>query len=66
MSEEITIDVDELRDDLIDYFGSATPEYPVAYMDVIKVQNASPYELVQIAIENGFDLNNYKIYPLNR
>ena len=62
MSEEITIDVDELRSDLIDYFGSATPMYPVAFMDLINVENASPEELVQIAIQNGFDLNDYRVY----
>ena len=62
MDEEIIIDIDKLKDDLINYFGSATPMYPVAFMDVINVENASPEELVQIAIQNGFDLNDYRVY----
>lgn len=62
MDEEIIIDIDKLKDDLVNYFGSATPMYPVAFMDVINVENASPEELVQIAIQNGFDLNDYRVY----
>ena len=62
MDEEIIIDIDKLKDDLVNYFGSATPMYPVAFMDVINVEDASPEELVQIAIQNGFDLNDYRVY----
>ncbi len=62
----MNIDIEKLRDDLEDYFGSATPIYPIAYADVIKVQNASPCELVNIAINNGFDLNDYEDYSLSR
>lgn len=54
------IDFDRLRDDLIDYFGSALPIYPVSMMDLIEVENASDEELIQIALNNGFDLDNYK------
>ena len=55
------IDFELLRIDLINYFGSATSFYPNAYMDVINVQNATYEELIAIAIENNFDLNNYII-----
>ena len=54
------IDVDRLRSDLIDYFGSATPMYGVAFMDVIRVENASDEEVVRIALENGFNLYDYE------
>ena len=54
------IDYERLRKDLIDYFGSATPMFGVAYMDVIRVENASYQELIKIAIENGFDLSDYE------
>lgn len=62
----MNIDIEKLRDDLKDYFGSATPIYPIAYVDVIKVQNAIPNELVNIAINNGFDLSDYEDYSLSR
>ena len=55
------IDIEALRKDLIDYFGTATPFNPIAYMDVIKVEKATPNELIEIAIKNNFDLDNYKI-----
>lgn len=62
----MNIDYEKLREDLMDYFGSAMGLFPVAVMDVIRIENASNDELVQIARENGFDLNNYetKIFRL--
>lgn len=53
------IDYESLRKDLIDYFGSAMPLFPVAVMDVVKAERATEEELVEIAIQNGFDLSNY-------
>ena len=54
------IDFDRLREDLIDYFGTAMFNgFPVAVMDVTKVEMASNEQLIQIAYQNGFDLNNY-------
>ena len=53
------IDFEELRRDLMDYFGTATPMIPMAFMDVIDVENASEDKLIQIALDNGFDLDNY-------
>ena len=54
------IDFDRLREDLIDYFGTAMFNgFPVAVMDVTKVEMASNEQLIQIANQNGFDLNNY-------
>ena len=58
----MNIDYERLREDLKDYFGSATVIMPVAIMDVIRVENASEDELVQIAKQNGFDLSNYESY----
>lgn len=61
--EEINIDIERLRQDLIDYFGTATAVYPVAIMDVIEVENASNYKLIEIAKSNGFDINDYIVEP---
>lgn len=60
----MTIDIETLRKDLIDYFGTAMQFNPMAIMDLTKVENASPEELVEIAQDNNFDLNDYKISTL--
>ena len=54
------IDFELLRSDLLNYFGTAINFFPNATMDVIEVQNASYDELIRIAIENNFNLDNYK------
>lgn len=57
----MTIDIDTLRRDLIDYFGTAMMTNPVVMMELIKVEKATPEELVEIAEDNNFDLEDYKI-----
>ena len=58
---DIELDIESLRADLINYYGTATSFNPVAYMDLIKVEKATDEELIQIAIKNNMDLNNYII-----
>lgn len=53
------INIEELRKDLINYFGTAMQMYPVAMMELSQVEIASEEELINIAIKNGFNLNNY-------
>lgn len=56
------IDIERLRRDLIDYFGIAMYNgSPQAQILLSKVENASPNELISIAINNGFDINDYVI-----
>ena len=56
------IDIEKLRRDLIDYFGTAMYNgSPQAQILLSKVENASPNELISIAINNGFDINDYVI-----
>ena len=56
------IDYEQLRRDLIDYFGTAMfGGFSLAIMDLSKVENASNQELISIALQNNYDLNNYKI-----
>ncbi len=57
----MVIDIEKLRDDLIDYFGTAMGMFPMAIMDVSKVERASESELISIARKNGFDLSKYEI-----
>jgi hypothetical protein len=54
------IDFDRLREDLIDYFGTAMFNgFHAAVVDVTQVEMASNEQLIQIAQANGFNLNNY-------
>lgn len=54
------IDFERLREDLVDYFGTAMfAGFPVAVVDVTQVEMATNEQLIQIAQANGFDLNNY-------
>ena len=58
----MTIDIEALRRDLADYFGTAAfSGMPMAMMDLSRVENASPEELVRIAQKNGFDLTKYRV-----
>ena len=58
--EEINIEV--LRNDLINYFmGLAYVVSPVAFMNVAEVEKATLEELVEIAINNGFSIENYLV-----
>ena len=59
----ITIDVDELREDLREeclgaYFGGG---YGAALVEAVDVDNASPEELVQMALDKGLDLRRYQV-----
>ncbi len=58
----MNINFDKLRVDLIDYFGSAMGMFPVAMMDVSKVEQATEQELIKLAKQNGFDLRKYEEY----
>ena len=54
------LDIEKLREDLIDYFGTAMNSgYPMSMMDISRVERASASELIRIAKNNGFNLNDY-------
>ena len=56
------IDFDDLRHDLINYFGAATlTGFPSAYVDIENVKTADDKELLKTAIDNGFDLKSYRV-----
>ena len=47
---KVQIDVDKLREDMIDYYGSATfVGSPFAMGDVIAMEEASPTQLIRRA-----------------
>ena len=58
----MNIDIEKLRRDLIDYFGTAMARgFGMAVMDLSKVERASDEELINIALDCGFDLNDYVV-----
>ena len=57
----LEIDIEKLRKDLIDYFGTALNFNPLAVIDLTNIMNASAEELIDIALNNNFDLNSYVI-----
>ena len=65
---DITIDIDSLRNDLVDYFGTAKAKeyYPAATIDLVKLERASDEEIVRTAINNGFNLYDYEIKNKSR
>ncbi len=53
-------DFDKLRHDLTDYYGTAAfAGFPVAFMDVARMESASREELLREATKNGFNLDKY-------
>ena len=60
---EYEIDVNRLRRDMKDYYGTAMFNgFPMAVMDLSKVERLSDQELVELAQRNGVDLRKYIIY----
>ena len=57
---EYEIDISRLRRDLEDYYGTAMfSGFPMAVMDLPKVERMSAQELVELAQKNGIDLRKY-------
>ena len=56
------IDFEKLRSDLINYFGTAMSNgFPIAIIDLVDVERKTPRDLIDIAIKNGFNLEDYKL-----
>ena len=54
-------DDEKLRRDMRDYYGTAMFNgFPMAVMDLSKVERASNEELRQMARRNGVDMNKYR------
>ena len=59
---EYEIDISRLRRDLEDYYGTAMfSGFPMAVMDVSRVERMSAQELVELAQKNGVDLRKYVV-----
>ena len=54
------IDFERLRSDLRDYYGTAMfSGFPMAVMDLSKVERASDEDLLRIADKEGYNLTKY-------
>ena len=60
------IDIEKLRKDLINEFGTASSFSPNAMMDVINIENATAAELLNKINENNLDINDYIIDDCER
>lgn len=57
---EQNIDINTLRKDLIDYYGTASFNgFPAAVMDLSRIERMSDGELIRFALEKGVDLDKY-------
>ena len=55
------IDIERLRSDLIDYFGTGMMSGIGAFaINISIIERASYDKLIEIAINNNFNLENYK------
>lgn len=58
---EIEVDIDVLREYLLDYYGTATfSGFPAAVLDVVNIEQTDGYELCQIAERLGIDLRRFE------
>ena len=59
---EIEVDIDALREYLLDYCGTAMfSGFPAAVLDAIGIEQADGYELCQIAERLGIDLRRFEV-----
>lgn len=58
---EIEININHLRSNLINYFGTgAYAGMPAMMMDICDIEKASDKEIIQIAQRENFDLYKYQ------
>lgn len=59
---KIDVDVDQLRENLLDRAGSAAGvSFPAAMLDVVDIEDESPQELLARAEREGLDLRDYAV-----
>lgn len=59
---KIDVDVDQLREGLLDRAGSAAGVgFPAAMLDVMDIEDESPQELLSRAEQEGLDLRDFAV-----
>lgn len=57
----IGMDLERLRKDIIDYYGTAIfSGFPMAMMDLADIERMTEVKLVKTAKELGFDMSKYE------
>lgn len=60
---KIEVDVDQLRESLLDRAGSAAGVgFPAAMLDVVDIEDESPQELLARAEREGLNLRDFAVY----
>lgn len=59
--DEKSLDIKRLKEDLVDYFSTAINPFDVDLFGVEEIEYASSDKLINIARNNGFNINHYKI-----
>ena len=55
------IDIEKLKQYIIDYYGTAMiNSSPTAMTDLLEVENASNEKVLSLALKNNINLNNFK------
>ena len=55
------IDIEKLRNDMEDYYGTAMfGGFPMAVIELNRIQRASNEDIIQMAIDQGIDLRKYQ------
>ena len=63
---EIEVDVDQLREGLLDRAGSAAGVgFPAAMLDVVVTEDESPQDLLARAEREGLDLRDFAVDDAN-
>lgn len=59
---KINVDVDQLREDLLDRAGNAAGVgFPASMLDVMDIEDESPQELLDRAEREGLDLRDFAV-----
>ena len=59
MEDVVYFNIEALKNDLEDYYGSAISFNSIAMMDLVNLDNLNAEELINLALKNNFDLDNY-------
>lgn len=54
------IDIEKLRNYLINYYGTATNIYPIAMSKVIEIEQASKEKILKLALKDNINLDDFK------
>ena len=55
------LDLEKLRTDLIEYYGSAMPSgFPMAVIDLVEIERAAEKDLIRYAKMTGISIRKYE------